>query len=515
MFTMLRFRSLRCVIVGVILLLAGMVMPTQAEAALPSSVASRVARINTVLNAAEKALDDDHLTTAQRKLDEANKILKEIHGRYAGKFDEADPVYKAMTDHLAAATTKVESAASAAAGAAEAGKQAEAANEALCEEWIGKLGPFIDRKSENYLRIGSDLNAASPEDQAMSKAAYPRAKSLFEQYQKVEFPLGKSMEMKNVELRLVGALEEYGNEEASAAQDAACQPWIDRLAPFVDGGMGSPKYLIASPTASAQQIAEQQAIFEEATLAFAEYQKAEFPLGKSWRLETLEEAMASRLQEFPKAMAESQAMMSGDVGKRLDQMLAFMTRNAAWKEDVTKKPPVVMERDLAPLREAVDAYAETVGTDDTKLAELRATLTTIETTNAEHRAIRADRTFQRPDGYTGSDLKELKSKAESVALAAYPKSKALHVTVPSRDWAIEDVVEYTDTTNSALRHRTTRSVRAEVAIKDADGKIWLQEIYLAQDKLPDAGWSALKGHTTWADPMSPKNVGKLQVAPEA
>lgn len=515
MFNALRLGSVRCVIIGAILILTGAVSVRTAVAELPHSVASTVKRINTTLDAAEKALDADHLTTAQRKIKDANKLVDQIKKRYGGKFDESDPDYKAMIDRLAAVTEKVDKAAGAAADAQAAGKEAEAANDALCKEWIDKLGPFIDHKSKDYLRIGAEMNRASPEERAASKAAYPRAKALFEEYQKVEFPLGKSMEMKNVESSLASTLKIYGADEDKAAQEAACQEWVDRLAPYVDGGMNSPKYLIASPTVDAQQIAEQQALFEEATLVFAEEQKAEFPLGKTFRLQTLEEKMAKTLQEFPKAMAESQKMMSGDVATRLDSLLAFMNRDTAWKKDVTLKPPVVMERDLQPLREAVDKYAGTVDKGDKKLADLRATLATIENTNAEHRKIRAERTFQRADAYKGKDLKKLKAKAKAVAAVEHPKSKMLHVTVPSREWAIEDVVEYTDTTHSALRHRTTRSVRAEVALIDADGNVWLQEVYVAQDKLPDGGWSDLKGHTTWADPMSPKNIGKFQKVPEA
>ena len=62
------------------------------------------------------------------------------------------------------------------------------------------------------------------------------------------------------------------------------------------------------------------------------------------------------------------------------------------------------------------------------------------------------------------------------------------------------------------RHRVTRSVRAEVSLKDAEGQAWLQEVYLGQDKLPDGGWAALKAHTTWVDAMAPENLGKTAPA---
>jgi len=46
-----------------------------------------------------------------------------------------------------------------------------------------------------------------------------------------------------------------------------------------------------------------------------------------------------------------------------------------------------------------------------------------------------------------------------------------------------------------------------VAVKQPDGRVYLQEVYLGQDKQGD-GWGPLKGHTTWSDWMMEANVGK-------
>lgn len=46
-----------------------------------------------------------------------------------------------------------------------------------------------------------------------------------------------------------------------------------------------------------------------------------------------------------------------------------------------------------------------------------------------------------------------------------------------------------------------------MAVKRGDGKVYLQEVYLGQDKQRD-GWGAIKGHTTWADWMQEANLGK-------
>lgn len=499
-------RPARLMVCAAFLLVTGLALQA-ARAELPSTVSSRVKKVNAALDQVDKQLEADHLTTAQRKLTEAQKTAKEITDRYKDKFDESDADYKAMTDRLAAATAKVEAAAKAAADKEKSGKEAQAANEALCKEWTEKLKPFTDHKSELYLRVGAELNGASPEDQAKSKAAYAKARELMAEYRKVQFT-EKTMELKNVESTLTSTMKYYGEDETAAVQAADCKPWVDKLAPYVEVGMNSPKYLIAAPTVNTEQIKTQQALFEEATKLFQEYKKAEFPHGKTQRMQDIEKSMAETLEEFPKAMARSREMTSGDVGKRLDGLLEYMNRDTSWKTDKSKKPPTVSAADLKQLGEEIDKFAGTVKPDDAKLADLRGKLDTLKKTDAEHRDVRAARTFQRPDGFTGGELAALKDKAKAVAAAAHAKAEILNVTVPSKDWAIEDVIESTDTTHTALRHRVTRSVRAEVALKDAAGLTWVQEIYLGQDRTPDGGWGELKGHTTWADRMAPANVGK-------
>jgi hypothetical protein len=487
-----------------------MLVPTVPAAAdLPSSVASRVKRINTLVEAVDTALEADRLMTAQRKIKDANKVLAEIEKRYSGKFDESDPEYVAMLDGLEAAEAKVRAAEDAAAGADAAAKEAEAANEALCAEWIERLRPFVDHESADCLLIGADFNRAAPERQARCRAAFPKARALHEELQSVSFPTGRSMELRNVESSLASRLKYYEEEAADAAQEEACHAWVETLAPYVEVGLGpTGKLLIASPTANPGQIREQEALYEEALAYFTLYKKAEFPLGKTYRLQTIEESLARTLDEFPAAMAESRAMISGDVATRLDGVLGYLERDTAWKTDVKKKPPIVMERDLVALREAIDGYAGGASPDDARLVELRRKLETIERLDAEHRAVRAERTYQRPDGYAGKDLDTLKEKAREVASKAHPKAQILRVTVPSRAWAIEDVLEFTDTSRTALRRRITRSVRSEVVLKDAEARVWLQEVYLGQDRLPDGSWGQLKGHTTWMDRMAEKNVGK-------
>ena len=78
---------------------------------------------------------------------------------------------------------------------------------------------------------------------------------------------------------------------------------------------------------------------------------------------------------------------------------------------------------------------------------------------------------------------------------------------PSADWAAESVIEWTDTTQSALRHRVTRAVSAQVAGKSGDATT-LYTLHIAKDRRTDGSWGPLHGHIMFKDPILEENVQK-------
>jgi hypothetical protein len=177
-------------------------------------------------------------------------------------------------------------------------------------------------------------------------------------------------------------------------------------------------------------------------------------------------------------------------------------------EDPSKTPNIVMERDVQPLRSALERYAGTVESGDAKLVELRETMIRIEQQDQKNRTIRAERTFMEPDGYGGDDSDDLRKKVEEIVKAKLSQAQILRVTLPAGDWKEESVVEWTDTTHSELRHRVTRFMTAQAAAKGADGKVYLHAVHLAKDRSTDGSWGGLYGHIMWSDWMADKNVDR-------
>lgn len=473
---------------------------------LPSSVVSRLKKVGSALGAVEAALDKNQLQTATRKLKEANSLMDEIQKRYGSKIPAGNKEMADASLRLKRCVKKLSDANASAAAATAAAAALEKKIESQSREWIDKLSPFFDYDSDLYLRFGAEFNRATDEEKEKCREAYARANELMPIFQKTEFPHGKTQELKHLEQRLSGYLTIYNEEEARARQEESCREWVDRFRAYVGVGTGSRKYLVSGVTLSEEEIERRSALLEEAKALWPAYEKAEFPHGKTAQLLSLEEEMQKRFEEMPEALRRSRVLIAGDLEKEFERILNYLTADTGWKKDPSKIPNIAMERDLEPLRRALERFAGSAGAGDAKVTALQEMMTRIENQDQKNRAIRADRTCMKPDGYGGNDSDDLRQKVGEIVKAKVNGAKILRVTLPAKDWKEESVVEWTDTTHSELRHRVTRFMTAQAAAKNKDGKVYLTAVHLAKDLRTDGSFGPLYGHVIWSDWMAEKNV---------
>jgi len=194
-------------------------------------------------------------------------------------------------------------------------------------------------------------------------------------------------------------------------------------------------------------------------------------------------------------------------GEMLEYQERFLKTQEA-KAAEGKEQPLTLQKDqLAESRTKVNLAVALAPADDGRIPKLRARWTDLEKRDAAIRKARVAHTRITPDRYTGRDLKELKAKAEHIVTEAISGPKVLRITVISADWKEESVLEHTDTTRTALRFRTTRSVTAQVAAK-VGAEVKLLTLDISKDRQSDGSWGALYGHVMFTDPMLEENVGK-------
>ncbi len=479
---------------------------TPKSSELSSAVTSRLKRMYNDLAAVESAIEKDRLQTAKTKMKSAEKIMEEIQSRYGSKIPAGNKEMAEANARLTAVSDKMKQASEAAEAASAKKDKEKELKQAQSQEWIDKFSPFFEHGNDSYLRIGSDFNSASKEEQAMCREAYARANKLMAEYRATEFPHGKTQALQFMEPRLEDTLRYFNEGEARDRQEEACSEWVNKLRQYVDVGAGSSKYLITGITLSESNISQREKLYNEANTVWKEYQNATFPLGKTLKLLDLEKDMKEILAVMPEDLRKSRAMVAGDLTGELDRILNHLNKDTGWKSDKTKLPNLAMERDIKPMEEAVERYAKTVNSNNGTLAELKAKLAEIRDTDVKNRKIRSDRTFMLPERYNGPDAGDLRTTVTNIV--SEKAGKCIRVTLCADGWKEEDVLEWTDTTKSVVRHRITRFMTVQAASKNSDGRVYLNGVHLAKDRKSDGSWGELYGHIMWSDWMAEGNVNK-------
>jgi hypothetical protein len=487
--------------------------PPTSTVELPSAVVSQLNLLDTALTAATASLDKNQLQTANRRLDEARKLMSEIQTRYGAKIPAGNAQMNAAVERLEAVGSKVSQANAASAAAETAQAAIEQQKQAQSKEWMAKLSPFFDYKNELFLRTGSEFNNATPEEQLKARQAYSRANEILPVYTQTSFPYGKTQDLLFLEQKLTEYLALYNEKEIRNRQDQSCRTWVEAFRAYVDVSAGSSKNLVVGTSVSEDELGELSALLDEATTFWQTYQKAEFPYGKSLELLALEERMQQQLTELPESMRRRRVLVSADIDKEFMRVLNYLRADTGWRSDPGASPNIVMEQEIESLREAVRRYAGMVGADAKKLASLRELLGEVELQDQANRVVRAERTFMKSDQYLGDDSAALRRDVEKIVKVKSAQARVLRTTLLARDWKEESVTEWTDTTRTALRYRRTRFMAAQAAAMDADGKVYLHAVHVASDRKSDGSWGPLYGHVMASDWMAEKNVGKEPPAP--
>lgn len=297
-------------------------------------------------------------------------------------------------------------------------------------------------------------------------------------------------------------------QEQAAAASAASGEWLAKLGPYAIGsgrpGHDDAKYLVPSATQEAAEMQKRLAIFAEASTALAEYRRANLGASETEELRQMAADLETAIRQFGDSCVQYADADLAEAAAQLDRLEQFVREQDAHM--AAAEPVLYPDRStLENVQAVLDRAAGLVRKDDPRFAELVGRLAAIKQADARLRAARAADTRIRPDAYAGRDAAELKASAEQVVRRIQPGIVLLKTAIVSPDWTEESAVEWTDTTQTALRHRTTRSVTVQVAARyNANAKLYTLD--LSQDRLSDGGWAATKGHVMFTDPMLEENA---------
>lgn len=289
-----------------------------------------------------------------------------------------------------------------------------------------------------------------------------------------------------------------------AEREKQSAEWLARLKPYVTGrgdpGYDEDKYLIASGTSNVEELMRRKAIHGQASALMDKYRKTEFRAGKTDELTTTEEELAGGLKRFEEGFKSTTDGFVKDADKEL-------TRSAAWlaAEEKKKDPNLLSQFVIQGLRKKVEAASGALPANDERVVALKKQLAEVEERAGALRKRHVGRTVMQPDRFKGEERGALVEKAAEILKAKHADAKLLRTAVISAEWQQETKIEWTDTTRTAVRKRTTRSVSVQIAANRGD-QTSLFTLYVARNLQPDGKWGALYGHIMFTDPMLEENV---------
>lgn len=299
---------------------------------------------------------------------------------------------------------------------------------------------------------------------------------------------------------------------AKKAMEQQSAEWISQFQAYLSypGNEGhNPDKLVFIPgTSETDKFADAQKRYEEFKQFYAQYKNTSFPNEKNWKLEELADRKApTRLSDFETQFASRMGAVAERTSSQISQAMNNLNKDISWQSDKKAIPPLVDHKWMNSIEDSVNEALNAVGSNSPEGKKLSREFEELVKKDNQYREIRKQRTFMTPDKYTDSDIENIKTKASSLVKNNKKEGgQPLRTTVISSDWKEESVWEWTDTSRSQRRYRTTRSLTAQVAAKTKDG-VRLITVAIAKDKQSDGSWGALYGNLhQYSEPMLEENV---------
>lgn len=359
---------------------------------------------------------------------------------------------------------------------------------------LKKIGAYLDTM-ESRIQSGSssrnDLDRAM-EDLKTIKKSYPD----FASHKDVVAAEKRIMQVeKSFNEAQSGRQEKRAREEKeAAANDRIFEEWAERLSRYkTDSDPGS-RGNFGVPTEDVERLQKNNRNYEAAKSLYAEFLKTGIDKEAHYKLRQAEYDIKVSIRNYE----DSRERIPAAADAKLDEAIKWM------KEQKTGNRQLSLNRDQ---RRTIDLYVENsnrlfpntgrVNKLNARKAELDKLIEDADKSILENRRMK-------PAQYRGADSGELTNMAKSIVLKANPGASILKVNITSRDWERESVLEWTDTTRSALQGRVTDGIYAQVSAA-MGGEWYLFTLFLNKDTI-GGKTRPLTGHVMYKERILEKNA---------
>lgn len=303
---------------------------------------------------------------------------------------------------------------------------------------------------------------------------------------------------------------ELGNEMAAAGsakevsqreKETQSAEWLDRLKPYLD--FYGEKRLLVEPTGNAANLTGQTIFLIEAEFILDQYGRTEFLQGRTEELESSVTQLAAAVKNFTANYQFSLEAALAGPRQELQQWEDYLEKNL---KNPGASLPVSNEVLDSLARQAAD-LGKLLPEGAEEVKELNSRRAKIEDRNRELRQRWVANTLMKEDLYRGADAGKLREEVGKIVRRDQGEVTLLRTAIIKENWTEERVIEWTDGTRTALRHRITRHLTAQTAARSG-GETSLYTVHLSQDRKANGDWGSLSGHVIFTDPMLEENVGR-------
>jgi hypothetical protein len=297
---------------------------------------------------------------------------------------------------------------------------------------------------------------------------------------------------------------------AAGQAEQASAEWIAKLEPYTIGlgqaGYDAERYFVGSYTAETDEMTRRSRIYVRVKADYDAYCKSAAAQAPNEQLQRTVRDIEYNLKTFVQSTEQGARNRLEEANATLDRAITRMNEEAR-KIGTGQLPNPTTDTEFENARRNLDLAAHILPKEDPALREAEAKYVALGEGNAKLRQARVSETRMARDRFKGGDANQLKQHAERVALAAHPDGRVLRTVITSEDWREESVVEWTDTTRSALQHRITRAVTSQVATR-VGNDCRILTVFLSKNRNSDGNWTPLTGHVMFEDPILEANVAK-------
>lgn len=477
-------------------------------------------KVEGLLRAAQSALFNGKKEQCSEELDKARSLLEQLEAAGAAqpklallrqKYDRQRQDFERRRGSGSSGPSRPAAPVGAPAGVAaklpagatkrlgEIGGELDHAEQALADSTkapglrIAQAGAALEAVARLQGEIATNYGDKVPPDHADLQAIASRIASVQERAQ----ALAREAEQKA-----------RGDEQTRGERESRCGVWIQRLEPY-RAGAPEPQ-LLFQHSSEPSVLASRQEALERSRALLAELRAQDWSGGVTPDLEQAQRDLVERLEQAESVYGESLKRLVAEPVRLVQEQLDFFQKDQGWLSDERQKPRWVAERDRNAIEESLTRLTPVVraliGEEDSGLRELAALVERLWSEDRKRREALSGRVFMDADRYGGSDAQELRAQAALIVVGRNKEATVLRVSLPTPEWRVEDVVEHTDTSRTASRHRVTHWQFSQVAAKDQSG-VHLYRVHLGKDQQADGSFGSLYGNAEDHPlPMAEANV---------